>query len=1074
MPPVRTIEFKVTHAGLVPGSPQFAGVQGEHNATRVSFLLDTVLQTGYVYRIEYVDGRGNWDTTDLLTISDGAIAYDLPSAWTRNGGEAEIHLVASALDSEGKETQTYFSLAGKLYYEDKSADETGETKAGLTELIQDTHEAIDEANQATDNANEAAERANNATGALNQALSDVEEAIDDANEARDAANEAADAAYAAIEQMGDKVDAVDALPVYTMERQSGPDSWKPTPGIAVPDTGPYTGMAIRAVWEEEWDASVPIWCFGSIVPIKPSGTYPSGAYILLYDGEVWQLQADMASVTPKADADDALTVIPTVTLLCDIAGDLSYDLRRDGAAFWLNGTPGEAIRVVSDTEWQASGTAPKYGINIKGKAKPIKPAGTYPAGAYILMYDGESFQVQADMSSVLEKANKYDPSQVIPYTETNYDGAIQGYWVDSGIQAVNGTTIRAYFSEEWTASGNTQSGSLIVGSQVYAITPAGTYPAGTYLLTYRNLVWTIQSLDMAYTDERAKRAADEAAEAHAAQVRRTYQPAWKRTAGGCPLSVADAAEGADLSSLVLKGRTMVSGTPSPDAPVTITGVKPQTVAVTGKNLIPPKAASETINGVTCTVNADGSLTLNGTATATTFFNFPYTKIIPGIYTLSAGVRLAANVNLILRKRTPEKQLIYVYSGSDSNAKTKLIGYSGEVRVYVEVRSGTTVSNLTIYPQLEAGSEATAYEPYQGETITSDEVELYGDAHTVGKNLIPTMDEPLSANGITCTVNVDGSITLNGTATANAYFYFPDIMIMSSGTYTLSTSANLAGGTSYVLRTRSNNVWLINIQAGSKSKSEAISYSGAAQAYIAVASGTTLSNLTIYPQLELGSKATAYEPYQGMTTALEDGDSLDLATGEVVRRWKRLELDGTEKWTIQSVNEYGITNFNTVLSDGGDFAKGCICTHYVTQYTVIANTHDRGIFISNTHSLFIRETAYTTVEEFKTWLAAQKAAGAPVTIVYRLRIPQTATGTALSIPQPEGEMVISALGNRGETVEAVDTEALYTYRPDWDDVLNRLAALENLISEGDVTSAELAAHNTNESAHANLVIDGNIK
>ena len=185
MPPVRTIEFKVTHAGLVPGSPQFAGVQGEHNATRVSFLLDTVLQTGYVYR------RGNWDTTDLLTISDGAIAYDLPSAWTRNGGEAEIHLVASALDSEGKETQTYFSLAGKLYYEDKSADETGETKAGLTELIQDTHEAIDEANQATDNANEAADAANEAAGSVNEALSNTAEAIDGANAARDAANLAA-------------------------------------------------------------------------------------------------------------------------------------------------------------------------------------------------------------------------------------------------------------------------------------------------------------------------------------------------------------------------------------------------------------------------------------------------------------------------------------------------------------------------------------------------------------------------------------------------------------------------------------------------------------------------------------------------------------------------------------------------------------------------------------------------------------------------------------------------------------------------------------------------------------------
>ena len=29
----------------------------------------------------------------------------------------------------------------------------------------------------------------------------------------------------------------------------------------------------------------------------------------------------------------------------------------------------------------------------------------------------------------------------------------------------------------------------------------------------------------------------------------------------------------------------------------------------------------------------------------------------------------------------------------------------------------------------------------------------------------------------------------------------------------------------------------------------------------------------------------------------------------------------------------------------------------------------------------------------------------------------------------------------ETAEAVDTEALYTYRPDWDDVLNRLAESE---------------------------------
>ena len=956
MPPVRTIEFKVTHAGLVPGSPQFAGVQGEHNATRVSFLLDTVLQTGYVYRIEYVDGRGNWDTTDLLTISDGAIAYDLPSAWTRNGGEAEIHLVASALDSEGKETQTYFSLAGKLYYEDKSADETGETKAGLTELIQDTHEAIDEANQATDNANEAADAANEAAGSVNEALSNTAEAIDGANAARDAANlaaqeakeaaataeeeaeaahqitlaaqaaagkadtaataaqnaasaaqsaasaantaagtantaagtanaavsaanaaaeaanEAADAANEAAESIADKVDTVDALPVYAMARSSDPtDCWHPTPGIAVPDTGPYTGMAIRAVWEEEWDASVPIWAFGGIYGMQASGHHPAGTYILTFTS--------------------------------------SYD-------------------------------------------------------------------------------------------------------------------------------------------------------------------WTVQPLDMAYTDERAEQAADEAAEAHAAQVRRTYQPAWKRTAGGCPVSVADAAEGADLSSLVLKGRTVVSGTPSPDAPVTITGVKPQTVAVTGKNLIPPKAASETINGVTCTVNADGSLTLNGTATGNCFFHCPDMEIVSGIYTLSSGVKLPAGITLILRKKDINKQIMYVYAGSSS--KTKPTGYSGKAFVYVAVSSGTTVTNLTLYPQLEVGREATAYEPYHGETITSDEVELYGDAHTVGKNLIPTMDEPLSANGITCMVNVDGSITLDGTATANTYINFPHMMI-EAGTYTLSSGSAIPTGIGLSLREANDqSTNLLRISNGQSAATGTIAYNGDAYVYISINSGTTASNLTIYPQLEAGSKATAYEPYQGMTTALEDGDSLDLATGELIRRWKRLELDGTEKWTFAGTNDHGISNFYTPLTDPYvSKPPTWMCTHYPNQNTLFADTTDRGIMLSAGYTAYIRET-YTTVEDFKAYLAAQKEAGTPVTVLYRMKKPEVVSGGAHSLAQPEGEMVISALGNRGETAEAVDTEALYTYRPDWDDVLNRLAALENLISGGDVTSAELAAHNTNESAHANLVIDGNIK
>ena len=82
--------------------------------------------------------------------------------------------------------------------------------------------------------------------------------------------------------------------------------------------------------------------------------------------------------------------------------------------------------------------------------------------------------------------------------------------------------------------------------------------------------------------EQAEQAANEAVGTHAAEARQTYQPAFKRTVSGTPVTVTDAAEGADLSRLTLKGRTLVSDTPSPTAPVTITGVTPWSAAVTGK------------------------------------------------------------------------------------------------------------------------------------------------------------------------------------------------------------------------------------------------------------------------------------------------------------------------------------------------------------------------------------------------------------------------------------------------------------------------------------------------------------
>ena len=50
---IRTIAFTVTENGIEPSAPQYAGVQGDHNAARVAFTLAFAQSDPeYRYRIE--------------------------------------------------------------------------------------------------------------------------------------------------------------------------------------------------------------------------------------------------------------------------------------------------------------------------------------------------------------------------------------------------------------------------------------------------------------------------------------------------------------------------------------------------------------------------------------------------------------------------------------------------------------------------------------------------------------------------------------------------------------------------------------------------------------------------------------------------------------------------------------------------------------------------------------------------------------------------------------------------------------------------------------------------------------
>lgn len=129
-----------------------------------------------------------------------------------------------------------------------------------------------------------------------------------------------------------------------------------------------------------------------------------------------------------------------------------------------------------------------------------------------------------------------------------------------------------------------------------------------------------------------------------------------------------------------------------------------------KNLCPNNATTKTDGDVTFTVNSDGSVTLNGTASATVGFELK-----------TYGRWLKAGVRYILNGCT---------GGSDSTYKLSVNRSTGDLakcldgdveftvdntfdyRVWIVVFSGTQFNNLTIYPMIRLASDSDdTYVPY---------------------------------------------------------------------------------------------------------------------------------------------------------------------------------------------------------------------------------------------------------------------------------------------------------------------------------------------------------------------------
>ena len=278
---------------------------------------------------------------------------------------------------------------------------------------------------------------------------------------------------------------------------------------------------------------------------------------------------------------------------------------------------------------------------------------------------------------------------------------------------------------------------------------------------YNLLTSEIAKALQAVTDatEQAENAAQSAQDAaDSAAMSKDWAAGQPITYSGTPVSIAYA--GANrIASITAYGENAQGGTT--EAPVALTGV--DSVQVCGKNMLPNKAKTNTVAGITFTVNPDKSVTAKGTATSWANIVIDADFSLPaGTYTLNSNIQ-TAGVNLVIGKDTSGKKNIAV-----SSTASKTFTLSDSIKhcvAYIAVAPDSVV-DTTIRPMLNLGKTAMPYEPYKGNVT---QLPIPRPLHKVGdvKDKCVTRQEYEGTEKLVVTYNV-GFAELDGTEASHIF------------------------------------------------------------------------------------------------------------------------------------------------------------------------------------------------------------------------------------------------------------------------------------------------------------------
>lgn len=270
----------------------------------------------------------------------------------------------------------------------------------------------------------------------------------------------------------------------------------------------------------------------------------------------------------------------------------------------------------------------------------------------------------------------------------------------------------------------------------------------------------------------------------------------------------------------------------------------------------------------------------------------------------------------------------------------------------------------------------------------------------GKNLLKMTAESQTINGVAFTVNTDGTVTANGTATSEVFFKCGTVRYPRLDVEYQISGSPQGGG---------NKKWMVYAGTGYDYFNDG-RYTPTVKlntVFIYIASGQTMTNAVFKPMLRIAGTSAVYEPYRGdeFTADLGQtvyGGSYDWTSGVLTVNKAFLTLNGETEFKFNNVTG-NISQFYykfPTVAERAVVGEACMCSHYVGSAEDAYNGKIDKTITAGGSNLWICDSSFSSAKEFNDYLKEQYANGTPVQVAYSLKTPVTVHLT----PQTPQEML----------------------------------------------------------------------